>query len=240
MTLIRVINPNTTRAMTEAIGRSARAVAGPGTTISAVNPDTGPESIESHYDAALAVPGTLALVAAGERAGADGHVIACFGDPGLDAARELAAGPVAGIAEAAMHVASFVGRGFSVVTTLSRTTGHTWDLVRRYGFGDACRGVHACEIPVLDVDSPAAAEKIAATCAWVRDADGCDSIVLGCAGMTGLAASLSRGLGIPVIDGVAAATKVVESLVALGLRTSLFGEYALPPDKVRNSGSVCP
>ena len=44
---------------------------------------------------------------------ADGFVIACFGDPGLDAARELADGPVVGIAEAAMHAASFLGRGFS-------------------------------------------------------------------------------------------------------------------------------
>ena len=61
------------------------------------------------------------MVAAGERAGADGHVIACFGDPGLDAVRELAAGPVVGIAEAAMHTATLLGRGFSVVTTLSRT-----------------------------------------------------------------------------------------------------------------------
>ncbi|HLH58613.1 MAG TPA: aspartate/glutamate racemase family protein [Streptosporangiaceae bacterium] len=231
MTLIQVINPNTARAMTEAIGHAARAVAGPGTTITAVSPDMGPESIESHYDAALAVPGVLGLVAAGERAGADGYVIACFGDPGLDAARELAAGPVAGIAEAAMHAASFLGRTFSVVTTLSRTAGRTWDLVRRYGFGDACRNVHACDLPVLALDSAEARAVIAKRCALARDADGCDVIVLGCAGMTGLAAELTGDLGIPVVDGVAAATKTVEALVALGLRTSPRDEFAPPPAK---------
>jgi allantoin racemase len=231
MTLIQVINPNTARAMTEAIGRSARAVAAPATTITAVNPDMGPESIESHYDAALAVPGVLALVAAGERAGADGHVIACFGDPGLDAARELAAAPVAGIAEAAMHTATFLGRGFSVVTTLSRTIGRTWDLVYRYGFAAACRGVHACDVPVLELDSPAARVAIGKQCTLARDTDGCDVIVLGCAGMTDLADKLACDLGIPVIDGVAAATKTVESLIALGLRTSHRDEYAPPPAK---------
>ncbi|MFI2347471.1 aspartate/glutamate racemase family protein [Streptomyces sp. NPDC019443] len=83
--------------------------------------------------------------------------MACFGDPGLDAARELAAGPVIGIAEAAMHTAVLLGRSFSIVTTLSRTIGHTRDLARRYVIADACQAVHACGIPVLDLDDPASA-----------------------------------------------------------------------------------
>jgi allantoin racemase len=231
MTLIQVINPNTSREMTAAIGRTAREVAGPGVTIDAVCPSMGPTSIESHYDEALAVPGVLSVVAAGERAGVDGYVIACFGDPGLAAAREIACGPVVGIAEAAMHVATFVGRSFSVITTLSRTVGHTGDLVRGYGFAHACAGVHACGVPVLDLESADARASIAKACAAAKDADGCDVIVLGCAGMTDLAASLSGELGIPVIDGVAAAVKMVESLVGLGLRTSKRDEYAAPPAK---------
>jgi allantoin racemase len=231
MTLIRVINPNTSREMTAAIGRTAREVAGPGVRVVAVTSAMGPASIESQYDEALAVPGLLAAVSDGELAGADGYVIACFGDPGLAAAREIAAGPVVGIAEAAMHVATYLGRSFSVVTTLSRMVGHTMDLVRAYGFAHACAGVHACEIPVLDLDSVDARASIAKTCAAAKDADGCDVIVLGCAGMTDLTASLSGELGIPVIDGVAAAVKTVESLVALGLRTSKRGEYATPPAK---------
>ena len=105
--LIKVINPNTSEPMTEAIKRSARAVAG--VDVHAVTAPMGPASIESHYDEALAVPGVLA-----ELGGADGYVIACFGDPGLDAAREVADGPVVGMAEAAMRAASYLGRGFSV------------------------------------------------------------------------------------------------------------------------------
>jgi allantoin racemase len=229
MTLIQVINPNTSREMTSAIGRTAREVAGPGVRMSAVTSPMGPASIESHYDEALAVPGVLSLVAAGSQAGADGHVIACFGDPGLAAARELAAGPVIGIAEAAMHFATFLGRSFSVVTTLSRVVGHTWDLVRSYGFATACAGVHACDVPVLGLDSPEGRAAIGKACAAARDTDGCDVLVLGCAGMTGLADSLSVEFGIPVVDGVAAAVKTVESLVALGLRTSKRDEYAPPP-----------
>ncbi|GAA5078901.1 allantoin racemase [Thermocatellispora tengchongensis] len=233
MTQIRVINPNTARAMTESIGRCARAVAAPATRIVAVNPAMGPASIESHYDEAMAVPGVLAEVADGEADGADGYVIACFGDPGLDAARELARGPVVGIAEAAMHAATLVGRGFSVVTTLSRTAGRAWDLAARYGFRDACRAVHACDIPVLELDAPGsgAREVVTRLCATALERDGSDSVVLGCAGMAGFCAEISAELGAPVIDGVAAATKLVESLVALGLRTGKRNEYAPPIPK---------
>lgn len=234
MTDITVINPNTTLAMTETIGSCARAVAGQGTRIRAVSPEMGPESIESHYDEALAVPGILAEIAKG---GADGYVIACFGDPGLDAARELATGPVVGIAEAAMHAATLVGRSFSVVTTLSRTSGRAWDLAHRYGFAQACRGVHACDIPVLDVER--ATPQILAACRQALARDGSDSLVLGCAGMTALCAELSAELGVPVIDGVAVATKLVESLVVLGLRTSTRDEYA-PPLPKKYTGLLSP
>jgi allantoin racemase len=229
---IRVINPNTTAAMTATIEVSARAVAGPGTIVDAVSPAMGPASIESHYDEALAVPGILAEIAAGERAGVDGYVIACFGDPGLDAARELAEGPVVGIAEAAMHAATLVGRGFSVVTTLDRTRGRAADLAIRYVAAGACRGVHACDIPVLDLEGdPNVLKRVVAVSRTALDRDDSDVIVLGCAGMADLCSAASAELGVPVIDGVAAATLLVESLIRLSLQTSSRGEYAPPPPK---------
>lgn len=239
-TEIRVINPNTSAAMTAGIDRCARAVAAPTTTVTTVCPASGPEAIESHYDAALAVPGVLAEVAVGEAAGADAFVIACFGDPGLDAARELATGPVIGIAEAAMHAATLLGRTFSVVTTLSRTVGRARELVDRYGFAAACRGVHACDVGVLDLEGPGARARIGDACAAAARLDGCDSIVLGCAGMAGFTAELGALLGVPVVDGVAVATKLAESLVALGLRTSKRGEFAPPPLRSRPVLSPAP
>ena len=89
---IKVINPNTTAGMTAKIGEAARGVAAPGTEILAVNPAAGPVSIESHYDEAVSVLGVLEEVRKGEAEGCDGYVIACFGDPGLLAAREIATG----------------------------------------------------------------------------------------------------------------------------------------------------
>jgi allantoin racemase len=229
---IRVVNPNTTESMTALIEATARAVIGPGTTLDAVTPGMGPASIESHYDEALAVPGLLTAIAAGEREGVDGYVVACFGDPGLDAARELAGGPVVGIAEAAMHAAMLVGRAFSVVTTLSRTRGRAHDLAMRYAPVGACRGVHACDIPVLDLEGdPTVLKRVVGLARTALDHDGSDVIVLGCAGMADLCAAAEAELGVPVIDGVAAATLLVQSLVTLGLRTSRRDEYARPRPK---------
>ena len=231
--LLTVVNPNTTAAMTRRIGEAARAVAASGTVVEAVNPSMGPASIESHYDEALAVPGLLAEIRRAEAAGSQGFVVACFGDPGLDAARELAAGPVVGIAEAAMHAASFLGRSFSVVTTLGRTAGRAADLAAHYGFDRRCARVRACEVPVLELDDPGgdAYARIEAQCRAAVADDGADVIVLGCAGMADLCRRLSASAGVPVVDGVAAAVKQVEGLVAMGLRTSTRAEFAPPPAK---------
>ncbi|EJN08985.1 aspartate/glutamate racemase family protein [Herbaspirillum sp. YR522] len=230
---IKLINPNTTVSMTEAMTACARAVAAPGTEVIGVSPTMGPASIESHYDEALAVPGLLHEIALGERDGCQAYVIACFGDPGLSAARELARGPVVGIAEAAMHMASLIAPSFSVVTTLARTSGMAWHLAERYGMQRFCRNVRACEIAVLELEDPAsqARARITEECRRALAEDGAEAIVLGCAGMADLCSAISRDIGVPVIDGVTAAVKLAESLVALGLATSKRGELAPPLPK---------
>jgi allantoin racemase len=216
--------------MTELIGAAARRVAGAGVSIDAVNPAHGPASIEGHYDEALACVGLLEEVRKGERDGVDAYVIACFGDPGLDAAREIARGPVLGVAEAAMRAASFVATGFSVVTTLSRTVVIAEHLVAKYGVREHCRAVRATDIAVLELENPHsdAYRKILAECRRALDDDRCGAIVLGCAGMADLCARLSQELGVPVIDGVAAAVVMAEALLRMGLTTSKHGDYAQP------------
>lgn len=230
---IRVINPNTTAAMTAKIGDAAQAVAAPGTRIVAVNPASGPVSIESHFDEAVSAIGVADEVRRGEVEGADGYVVACFGDPGLLAARELASGPVVGIAEAAFHMAAMIATRFSVVTTLGRTCVIAEHLLHAYGFERHCRRVRAAEIPVLDLEDPTsgAYARIVEECLRARDEDGVGAIVLGCGGMADLAGAIGRDIGIPVVEGVTAAVKLVESLVALKLGTSKHGDFAPPPPK---------
>lgn len=230
---ILLINPNTSAAMTEAIAAAARAVAAKGTHICAVQPSFGPLSIEGHFDEAFAAAGVAEQMRIARDPMPDAVVIACFGDPGLEAAREVSEGPVIGIAEAAFQAASLLATGFSVVTTMTRTCVMAERLVQRYGFEHQCRGVHGTDIPVLGLEDcgPQTVAQIedAAREALARDRSG--AVVLGCAGMAPLCALLSQRLGVPVIDGVAVAVKWGEALAALGLKTSKRGDYAVPLPK---------
>jgi len=230
---ILVVNPNTTASMTDKIRAAAAAAASPGTRVTAVNPEIGPASIEGFYDEALAVPGLLEEIGKGEARGVAGHVIACFDDTGLEAGRALARAPVVGIGEAAFHVASLVAGRFSVITTLGRSVPAIELNLLKYGLAARCARVRAAEVPVLaleDKDSDARA-RIAAEIESARREDRAEAIVLGCAGMADLAAELSLRHALPVIDGVAAAVTLIESLVRLGLKTSKQGGYAEPLPK---------
>ncbi|MCP5152919.1 MAG: aspartate/glutamate racemase family protein [Ectothiorhodospiraceae bacterium] len=226
---ILVVNPNTTASMTEKIGVAARAAVSPGTEVVAVNPSMGPVSIEGYYDEAFALPGLLEEIARGEREGFDAHVIACFDDTGLDAARALARGPVLGICEAGLHLASMLGGRCAIVTTLSRSVPALEGLARRYGMAERTH-VTAAEVPVLALEDPSsgAEAKVRETIRRAIATHGADTVLLGCAGMADLARRLADDVGLPVIDGVSAAARLAESLVALGLRTSKVGGYASP------------
>ena len=229
---IRVINPNTTAAMTATIAAAAREAAAAGTEIDAVTSTTGPVSIEGYYDEALCLPGLLMEIRKGETAGADAHVIACFDDTGLDAARQLATAPVIGIGEAAHHAAALIACRFTVVTTLSRSIPAIEHNLLKYGFERRSR-VRAAEVPVLALEDEGsdARARIDAEIARALQEDRAEAIVLGCAGMAKLARDLAAKHGCPVIDGVGAAVKLAEMLVSLGLKTSKLGGYALGSPK---------
>lgn len=228
-----LINPNTSGAMTEAIAAAARAVAASGTEVRAVHPSFGPVTIESHYDEVFAAAGVAEQLRLATTWRPDAVVVACFGDPGLDAARELTDAPVLGIAEAAFQAASMLSTGYSVVTTMKRTCIMAERLVQRYGQHQHCRGIHGTDIPVLDLEccDPVTLQSIEQAARTALAQDGSGAIVLGCAGMAPLCAELSQRLGVPVIDGVAVAVKFAEALHLLGLRTSKRGDYAPPLPK---------
>lgn len=239
---IMVINPNSTASMTAQIGHSARRCCFPGTVIEAVNPQGTPPSIEGHADEARSVPAMLELIRDGERRGVDGYVIACFDDPGLAAAREVAAGPVLGICQAGIQVAMTIAARFSIVTTLPRSVPIIEDLVDAYGARHRCRSVRAVDMPVLalEQDPATAEERLVREIRAARDLDGAEAVVLGCAGMSELCERLQRLTGTPVIDGVSAAVKLAEGLVGGGYATSKVGAYDFPRVKSGSGCAVCP
>ena len=93
--------------------------------------------------------------------------------------------------------------------------------------------MRAADIPVLSLEEEGSEARLLIEDEIRRaaDEDGAEAVVLGCAGMADLTRQLTAKFGLPVIDGVAAAVKMVEGLVAQGLKTSKAGGYSPPPAK---------
>lgn len=193
--------------------------------------EKAPASIEGFSDGALSVSHLVELLKQKEGEGCEGYVIACFDDTGLDVVRELVTGPVIGIGEAAMHVASMVSSRYSLITSLERSVPIIEDNGEKYGLLKSCRGVHAFNLPVLAFEKGSDEfdyETVLTRARQIVEQDRSDAVVLGCGGMSHLQQQLSVDLKMPVIDGVRSGVKLAEALMGMGMKTSKAGAYAAP------------
>ena len=229
---IKVINGNTFEPMTSGIDLSAQAARFPQTEIVTVTPASGPESIESYYDEYLAIPGILEAIKLSDD-DIDAFVIACWGDPGLEAARELTRKPVVGIAEASMYFANMVAARWGGVTTGHRVRTMIEETIHKTGFAHRCVSIRTTGLAVTETETAREATLLAleeeGRLAIAQDH--AEALCLGCAGMSGLDQALEAKLGVPVIDAVAAAVKLAESLAWLGKTTSKAMTYQTPDAK---------
>ena len=228
---ICIINPNTTKAMTQKIDLTAKKFASADTEIVSVEPNVGPESIEGFYDEAFCIPGLVEEIE--KHSDADSYIIACFDDTGLEVIRSITQKPVIGIGEAAYHIATMVAGNFTVITTLSRSIRPLTHNLKKYGLFENCVKVTAIEVPVLDLEN-ISRENLDKLNNGIQDTienDNAESIILGCAGMADLAKSLETTHHLPVIEGVSSAVVLAEGLVNLKIKTSKIGSYAVPRKK---------
>lgn len=236
---ILVLNPNTSESMTAEIAAAARTAAHDGTEIVCLAPRFGASAIDSvgeSYLSAVGVMDVVATLVGGGRFDYDAVVLAGFGDHGKDALQEMLTVPVLDIAECAAHVAHLIGRRFSVVTTLARSIATIEDRLALAGLAAHCASVRACGLGTAEVDADpvGAVQAIVDVAARAVAEDGADVICLGCAGMAGVTDEITAKLGVPAIDGVAAAVALAQTLVGLGLSTSKAGVYAPGPDNPRS------
>jgi allantoin racemase len=234
---IRAVTPIITESFGPMILEEFGKVARSDTEISNVFLDSGPASVESAYDEAVAVPDMLAKVRQAEREGMDAVIINCFGDPGLDAAREVVSIPVIGPCEASMHVAAMLGHKFSVVTVLDRLIPELELHAEKYGVGGKLASARSVDLPVLDLEKGREqfVARMVDKAVEAIEEDGAHVIVLGCTGLAGLDRQIEnalheRGYQIPVLDPAATALKVAEALVDLKLAHSKR-TYPYPPEK---------
>jgi allantoin racemase len=237
---IKIINPNTTASFTAACLLAGRAVAASGTTLEAGQPSSGTPSVECHLEEAIATLGVVEQVRAGEADGVDGYVIACFGDTGIEAAREVATGPVVGMTEAALYTAAMIAPVFSIVTLPMRTRVFAERVLWYTGMQRRCAAVRAIDIEVLDCEDEAARvfEPFVAEARAAIVEDHAEAIILGCAGLQPLIGRLEAALGVPIIEGVAAAVKLAEAVLSLRLATSKRGAWGYPADKAMTGAAA--
>lgn len=229
---ILLVNVNTTVSMTDTMAGSARAHAAPGTEIVPLTPAFGPSGVDTAFESLLSSVAVMDAVVRFEGP-YDAVILGGFGEHGRDGLQELTEVPVLDIAECSAQVAMLLGRTYSVVTTLQRSVPAISDRLLLAGLKDRCASVRATGLATLDLESDPR-RAFDAVVEQARRAvldDHAEVICLGCGGMAGLEAAISGELGVPVVDGVAAAVALAEALVRMGLRTSKVGTYAPPGPK---------
>ena len=230
---IKIINPNTTMAMTRSIEAAGKSVARPDTEVFAVSPTFGPASIESYYDEFMSAPGTIDEVQKGDAEGCDAYVIACYGDPALHGCREATTKPVLGIGEASLMTASILAARFSIVTVIPRIKTMLEEMVSNYGMSHKVVSIRTTPYSVLDIerDLDGAMQSLRDHARQAMEDDDAEAICLGCAGFAQFADDLEQELGIPVLDGVVCGVKMAEAIVDLGKTTSKYKTYRAPEQK---------
>lgn len=237
---ILVVNVNTTETMTASIGAQAARAAAPETEIVALTPRFGAESVEGNFESYLAAVGVMDRVLRYEGS-YDAVIQAGYGEHGREGLQELLDVPVVDITEAAAGTAMYLGRSYSVVTTLDRAVPMIEDRLVLAGLDRRCASVRSSGIGVLELeaDPDRAVDAIVEQAELAVRQDHAEVICLGCGGMAELEVRVRERTGVPVVDGVAAAVTVAESLVRLGLTTSKVRMYA-PPRPKRITGWPLP
>ncbi len=218
MRRILIINPNTSASVTALLQDHAQKEAGAQAHVQVVTARFGAPYISCEASYAVAGHATLdawASAVTGAALPSDAVLIGCFGDPGLFALREASAAPVTGLAEAAFAEAARFGR-FAIVTggqrwkpILQRTADHL-------GYSRALGGIVTVE-PTgaqLAQDPLAARALLADACLQAVRQFNVQSVILGGAGLAGLAAQVQAQVGLPVIDSVLAGVRQTLLLAA--------------------------
>ena len=229
---ILLLNPNTTPAVTDRLLAAAQGVAGAGTELVAATARRGVPYIATRAEAVLGGAVALEMLAEAHDA-VDGAIIAAFGDPGLGGARELFDLPVVGMAEAAMLTACMLGRRFAIVTFATALEPWYQECVEWHGLGGRCAGIRCLggtfqSITTVQEEREELLVDLATRA--VRE-NGADVVILAGAPLSGLARRVAERVPVPLVDGIEAAVKQAEGLIALAPRKAREGSYKRPAAK---------
>jgi allantoin racemase len=231
-----LINPNTTAEITDLVVRHARVFAAPGTTLVGATGRFGARYVATR--AAYAIAAHAALDAYAEQGdSADAVILACFGDPGLGALRELAHQPVLGLAEAACQAAARQSGRFAIVTGGERWGPMLEEFVASIGLAHHLAGVTTVAPSGADIarDPDAALTLLTDACNAAIDKHQASTVILGGAGLAGIAPRIAARVRAPLIDPLQVAVHAAQLLAAAPPAKPASGSYA-PTTPVPTTG----
>jgi allantoin racemase len=210
---ILVINPNSNDTVTRNLAEALRPLSfDGGPEIDCVTLAEGPYGVESQADVERVAMPLRALVAADNSA--DAYVIACYSDPGLQVCREATERPVFGIAESGVLSALARGDRFGIIAVAQRSIPRHMRYLRQMSLTDRFAGERPLNMTVAETASGSdTLERMIKVGRELKDVDGANSIVMGCAGMARHRAALEHAIGIPVIDPTQAAVSMALGVV---------------------------
>jgi Asp/Glu/hydantoin racemase len=212
--VISVINPNSNEAVTRGLEKALAGLAfedGPKIVCSTLA--EGPLGIETQAHADDVVAPLRRVVAADNASSA--FVIACYSDPGLHSCREASARPVFGIAECAVLTALARAERFGVIAISARSIRRHLRYLRQMGLTQRFAGERPLEMSVAETASgEGTLARMIEIGRTLRDQDGAEAVVMGCAGMARHRRPLEQALGVPVIDPTQAAVAMAIGVVA--------------------------
>lgn len=207
MPRLLVINPNTSTAVTALLHRHVQAQAGDLLDVQSLTARFGAPYIACEASYAVANHAVLDAwaVASAHDWRPDAVLIGCFGDPGLFALRDGAGVPVSGLAEAAFSAAAWHGR-FAIVTGGDRWRPMLSRLAHSLGHGQTLAGIHTVAPTGAQLaEDPVGARKLLAqACCEAADRFHAQAVILGGAGLAGMAADIASAVPVPLIDSVTA------------------------------------
>lgn len=205
-----LINPNTNAATTEAMRAIAQASAPSGVTILAKTAPFGAPLITEPVALRESAQAVMALLADGLEPGIAGVIIAAFGDPALQAARDLVPVPVTGIAEAGMAEAAAGSRRFAVVTTTPDLVDSIAASAEAYGHAGRFLGTELTEgdVTALTNDPARLPQALLAACRRAIAMRGAEAIVIGGGPLAVAARAIAGELPVPIIEPVPASVRL--------------------------------
>jgi len=213
---ILVINPNCTETVTRGIDEACEPlrIAG-GPAIDCVTLKEGPPGIETQRHVDGVVSHLLDLIQGRERKYA-AFVIACYSDPGLHSLREATKKPVLGISECGILTALTLGQKFGVIAILKQSIARHLRYVGALGVAERLAGERPVGLKVTELGNARKTfARMVEVGAALRDTDGADVIVMGCAGMARYRKPLQDRIGIPVVEPTQAAVAMAIGRVRL-------------------------